>query len=506
MTEEICDILVIGGGGSGLVAAVRAAEESGKRVIVLEKTKHPGGGMLFASTMRTFRSRWQEERGIPDQSNEFIRKGMDLTLWRLDGELVKNAVLGTGQFFDWYSQYEKPEILARYVARPYVFDIPVNGQSGPQIDGFHGGSGKVIMDTMLRRAKELGVEILTERRAVDVEVKDEHISAVLAEGPEGTVKISCQECILACGSWINNREITGRVCPQFLEADVFPNAHQNPAYTGDGLPIAEKVGAFIDEDSFCLRLMGPICSFGETSPLDALTHADTAIMVDLNAKRFVAEPMAPRMDPFDTGHVLLSHPRSKAFFLFSQNSLQVAINRTQSSNIAEDDPNPFAQRPLPPVETVRQWFLDAQSKRPGEAAVADTVEALALQLGLAPCQLAQTIKEYNDSCAAGEDWVCFKNPSAMVPLSQGPYYAVEGKLSTDGAFGGVRVNPRMQAYRPDGSLVNGLYVTGDFASGRHIVLGGVKKQVLNDMSWALSSGFLAGTAAAEDLKTADEKK
>ena len=45
--------------------------------------------------------------------------------------------------------------------------------------------------------------------------------------------------------------------------------------------------------------------------------------------------------------------------------------------------------------------------------------------------------------------------------------------------------------------VEGLYVTGDFANGRHIVMDGVKKQVLNDMSWALSSGFIAGTAVGQ---------
>ena len=37
--ELECDLVVLGGGGSGLVAAVRAAQESGCRVIVLEKAK-----------------------------------------------------------------------------------------------------------------------------------------------------------------------------------------------------------------------------------------------------------------------------------------------------------------------------------------------------------------------------------------------------------------------------------------------------------------------------------
>lgn len=78
---------------------------------------------------------------------------------------------------------------------------------------------------------------------------------------------------------------------------------------------------------------------------------------------------------------------------------------------------------------------------------------------------------------------------------------MKGLLSTDGAFGGVLVNPDMHAYRAEGGLVEGLYVTGDFASGRFICLGGVKRQVLNGISWAFSSGFLAGASAASYLNT-----
>ena len=48
--------------------------------------------------------------------------------------------------------------------------------------------------------------------------------------------------------------------------------------------------------------------------------------------------------------------------------------------------------------------------------------------------------------------------------------------------------------------MEGLYVTGDFASGRHLNMNGVKWQVLNDLSWAFSSGFTAGTNVGEYLK------
>ena len=52
-----------------------------------------------------------------------------------------------------------------------------------------------------------------------------------------------------------------------------------------------------------------------------------------------------------------------------------------------------------------------------------------------------------------------------------------------------------------GGVVDGLYVVGDLASGRFINMAGIKKQILNDMSFALSSGYLAAEDAAAYLES-----
>ena len=63
--KKQCDLVVIGGGGSGLIAGCRAAT-LGKTVMVLEKDKRLGGGMVMASTMRTFGShRGRSESSFP---------------------------------------------------------------------------------------------------------------------------------------------------------------------------------------------------------------------------------------------------------------------------------------------------------------------------------------------------------------------------------------------------------------------------------------------------------
>lgn len=498
-TEYQCDLAVLGGGGSGLVAAVRAAALSGQKVIVLEKAKRTGGGALFASTMRTFQSQWQKDRGLPDLTDAFLRQVMDETYWKLDPRLAVNCIKGTGQFFDWLCQLV-PGIGDQFRVGTYVFDGP-EGQQGPQNGGQNNGGGRLIMETLLAECGKRGVTVLTEHRAVDVELENGRISAVLAESPAGPVRVRCRACVLATGSWIRNKAVVERVCPAFNRAEVERNPHSNPNYTGDGLPIAEKAGARLDWDNFCLRLMGPMYN-SKSAVLNGVASSDYVISVNLNGRRFVCEPMVPRMDPFDTGHVLLQQPRALSYAIFDSRAMAAAISAARNAPPA---PGPFGPPHYPEDETVlRADIASAVDAHNGCAFQADTLEELARQLDMDPAALEETVRSYNESCAAGFDRDFFKPAQHLVPLDRGPYYAVKGLLSTDGAFGGVLVDPDMRAYRAEGGVIDGLYVTGDFASGRFISLGGVKRQLLNDFSWALSSGFLAGTHAAQYLNSRKE--
>ena len=268
MKGHNCDILVVGGGGSGLVAAVRARELSGKKVVVLESGRMPGGGMLFASTMRTFHSRWQQERHIPDQANDFIRKGMDLTLWKLNPKLVTRAVLGTGAFFDWYYEKELPEIQAKYEARPYVFDIPVQGPARPpdrrlpqrlrQIHRQHHGA-PVPGAGHRHSAEPPGGGRPGGRRE-----NHRHSGRDPRRGSSG---FAARSVFSPAAAGSKTRRWWKRSIPPSPRRRCCPTPTRTPNYRGDGLTIAQKAGAFIDWSKFCLRVMGPICSFTETSPL-----------------------------------------------------------------------------------------------------------------------------------------------------------------------------------------------------------------------------------------------
>lgn len=499
--KKQCDIVVLGGGGSGLVAAVRAAQLSGCRVIVVEKAPRTGGGMIMASTMRTFRSKWQQDRGLPDVTDAYLRKVMDATYWRLDPKLVGNAILATGQFFDWFCQLAGSDMGDKFHVGRYVFDGD-DGPLGPQMGGPGGitGGGRLFMDTLRAKCDELRVEVLTNTRAKSAQVADGRISAIIADSPEGEVQISCHACILAIGSWINNEQIMAEICPQFLIARkrMGPSPHTNPNYTGDGFAIAQLVDAKLDKKNYCLRLMGPMV-FSKSGVMSNMCNSPFTLAVNTLGRRYVCEPSQIRNGVFNSGLMMMEQPDGYVFILFDTNNLEAAI-RDSVEHPKPPAPGIFGLPPLP--VTMEEAERDIQSVLVPEADKvfrADTVEELADRIGVDPAALRTTVDNYNHYCTEGFDRDCFKQAEYLVPCSRGPYYAVRATLGTDGAFGGVLVNGDMQAYRSDGTLIPRLYVTGDFASGRFLNMAGAKVQVLNDMSWALASGFLAGTNVCREL-------
>ena len=355
----------------------------------------------------------------------------------------------------------------------------------------HNGFGRVVVEALNKMAPELGMEVLTEHKIVDVECENGKVAALIAETPRGYVRVSCRACLIAMGSWVNNREYTEKLLPGFFDVDMGKSAHTNPAYTGDAIAIAEKIGAFVDYKSFCLRLMGPMYIVRNRT-YSGMTVSPYSISVNLLGKRYASEPLIAHMDQFDGGAVVGQQPKGKVFALFSENILREALKLGDKGPYI---PDPILRGEKLP-ETIEEAHGDIQKALDSglkNCFKADTLEELAEQTGIDPAGLKKTIEEYNQYCRDGFDWGFYKEAYALVPFEEGPYYAISGFMATDGAFGGIKVNPDMQAYAKGGGLVEGLYASGDFASGRHISVNGtVKRQFINDLNWALTGSFIAG--------------
>lgn len=502
--EKQCDIVVIGGGGSGLVAGCRAAT-LGKKVIVLEKDKNLGGGMNMASTMRTFGSKWQKERGLEDTSMLYLRNRMDETFWRIDRKLAANVIRGTGKFFDWFCEIAPKEVLDGFYVGRYVFDDPSDGPMGPQAGGHHAGAGKgsgrLFVEITSEKLPEYGGEILTETVTDRIVMENGKVAGVIARQGGETVEISCQAVILACGAWIRNPELVKKFYPELAAAQPYmgESPHMNRNYTGDGLKLAEEAGALMDEKNVTIRMMGPM-TMCKSRVMGDMANSAYSIYVNKTGKRYISEVSQLRMGVFDSGSVQVEQPDGIVYVLFDESGLRRAIADGENQPRPQG-PMPFGASRFPDTLEEAHQDMDAALKKPdGVIFRADTIAELAGQLGIDPAALQETVDSYNEGCEAGMDWDCFKPSEWLNPIVEAPFYGVKASLGTDGAFGGVEIDGDMRAKAAKGGVVDGLYVVGDLASGRFINMAGIKKQIINDMSFALSSGFLAGEHAAGYVK------
>jgi hypothetical protein len=252
-------------------------------------------------------------------------------------------------------------------------------------------------------------------------------------------------------------------------------------------------------------MMGP-SSMSQSKVFSSMAISPYAVTVNLEGNRFCSEPVL-HMGLFDGGFIQCEQPQGISYDIFNQDTLAATLEYQKcvaAGKCADIRTTTLQGPPTSLPETMEEITKDInQSLAMGGKTVlkADTLEELADKMGLNKKNFLATMKAYNESCKTSADLGCYKKKEYLVAINKPPYYASKEGVGSDGAFGGVRVNPEMQAYKADRvSLVEGFYVTGDFATGRHVNVGGVKRMVLNDLAWAFSSGFLAGTNVADYLK------
>lgn len=491
-----CDVLVLGGGGSGLVAAARAGWHAGTRVVLVEKQQRTGGGAWYAADFKVFNSRWQRQRGIPDVLEDSLRQAMDFTYWKLDPRLARNCFEATGKFFDWLCD-TGDQVEDQFREGFYIFD----GPDGPKVPVFkqmrhgdQGGTGRFVTDQMLRLCLEQGTRVLTGTQAVELLTEQGRVTGALCRDAGGWIRIRCKSCVVATGSWIEDQRVLERVDPKFAAMKKVRSPHRSSAYTGDGLRLAARAGAKLDWDSLCLRLMGPLFMPADDTPyvtLKAMLFDPSVIFVNEAGERWVNEQVGSRGNFFDQAIPLREQPHGISFTVFDTGCVASAVERSRRGTT----PGPF---PMPPLPEHWQDDLEGALQEYGFAFWrGDSVRELALQMGVDPDRLEQTVERYNRMCDAGTDTDFYKSNDQLIPLRKAPFYALRCNMATDGAFGGVPVDPTIRAFGADGGVMENLFVTGDLASGRFINQGGIKKQIINDLAWAFASGFLAGDGAAE---------
>ncbi len=163
MTIKImdCDLAVLGAGGAGLVAGARAFDLTGKKIIIIEKSKKPSGCTYFASGMGESGpirdSKWQKDAGVKVNEDP-----QDLS----------------GQFFDWLVTATTEEEARKFFSVAKAGDNARGGIGSirnlertekykdlPDHSIGPGRMGSWVVDHLTDYCKKKGISILTETRA-----------------------------------------------------------------------------------------------------------------------------------------------------------------------------------------------------------------------------------------------------------------------------------------------------------------------------------------------------
>ncbi|MCR5785702.1 MAG: FAD-dependent oxidoreductase, partial [Eubacterium sp.] len=98
--SDAYDVIVIGSGAGGLIAAVSAAE-SGAKVAIVEKNKNPGGTARFAMGIFGVESNAQKRAGITESADGCFKRHMTVNQWSCDSKLVRGWMSGSRNVLNW---------------------------------------------------------------------------------------------------------------------------------------------------------------------------------------------------------------------------------------------------------------------------------------------------------------------------------------------------------------------------------------------------------------------
>ena len=421
--EELeADVVIVGAGGAGLTAAVRATQE-GAKVLVLEKMPMVGGNSLKASGgMNCAGTKFQEAQGITDSGvEEFIEDTMNGGHQLNDPDLVRTMAENSSDAVDWLESIGAP--LPKVAA--------TGGTTHKYLHSPEDGSpvGAYLVEKLNAEAERLGIEIMLNTKATEIIMEDGAAAGVMAEDAEHVYTVKAGAVILATGGFGANFELMTSFDPS-LENAVTTN---HPGATGDGIMMAEAVGAAtVDMEQIQLH---PTV-YQETSMLvSEKMRSLGAILVNQEGKRFCND-LATR-DAVSAAE--LKQTGGLAYIIFDQNLVD---NNASAKTYIEN----------------------------GMASEGSTYEELAENIGLdeeACANFVQTMETWNAAVASGVDEEFGRDNGMDADLSTAPFYAIKIAPGIHHTMGGIKINTDTEVISTEDEVIPGLYAAGETTGGVH---------------------------------------
>ncbi len=367
------DLLIIGGGGSGLAAAVRARELGVEKVTILEKTSRTGGNAWLAVVMLGLGDPMRLGPDMTEWRDQTFAGLMQSGTWALDPRLI-------GAFVDAY-----PGMVAWLMDKGLTFDVSGFDVGGRKFSTLcfkerrgdfkvtdpargPGFLGQFIGDLLAVEARRLAVDIRTKTRVTHMLLDESGaaVRGVVAEGPDGKFEVRAPRVILAAGGFGANEAMMRRYFPEQFENEGPLNTLCLGSQTGDGLVMAEEIDLAFGADMDA-GVIGPGHHPWHYSLHEAVQRPEM-LWVNKNGERFTNETLGVM-----AGWALLQQPESSLWALFDSATLDYVVTNPSARQIAMSGAE-WLHTLRPDLEAEDAW-----TKR--TAAIAGSIEELAARIG-----------------------------------------------------------------------------------------------------------------------------
>lgn len=430
------DVVVVGSGMSGMSAAVEAASQ-GAKVILLEKQSVIGGSSNFAEGMFASESTIQKQMGINVDTAGLLKEEFNFSNYRVDGNLWRDVMKHSGEDIDW--------LLGMGVKFETVTSTGAGAKTWHVYEGF---GKKVINDYMKPKAEKLGVEIMVSTPAKELIMNNGQVAGVKATTADGKeLNINAKAVILATGGFGNNpdmiKELTHLDPSKYVQRGA-------PGHTGDGINMAKAAGAVTGERSAIMTLGNTVDGTNLESQLGVAAGQEPSLWVNQDAKRFCNEDVIW----YYTRGCNAVTTQNKAFSVFDSDEIK---------RLAVDGATVGWGMYLTPGTKMDKLSDELQKALDGKnpnVFKADTLEELADKMGIDKATFQETVKNYNAYCTTGKDAEYEKDSKYLHPVKTGPFYGFRIKAIDLTSCGGIRVNEKNEAVNKDYQAIKGLYVAG----------------------------------------------
>jgi flavocytochrome c len=450
--------VVVGAGFSALSAAVEA-KLNGADVIVLEKTKMDvsGGNSRICGGMICVPLE-DSKQAKDNYYEDFMKKSMgngDPVLTRL---LAENTQAG----IDWLKgqgvEFFPPTGVVGYRAQAFV-----------PTPGLYRGMVKVL-EKLREVLEKRGGKIVYETKAKELIMSSSgRVAGVKVIDQAGVKDYMADTVIIASGGFAANKEMLVQWIDPHADGMM---VRGRPWITGDGLRMAEEVGAVLVSMGGMTALHVAAVSPQNTAAGNPFMAVPLYLGINQEGKRYVDESKGYVVN----GKASMKQPGQKIALVFDEEVKNTGPGTTGYKL--------FEGLKIPVIE-------------------ADTVEELASKIEVPPAALKATIDEFNsavkDGKAMGANPPKEANAKVMKPKFYAFYPMVPGITLT---FGGIKVNSNAQVLEADGRIIPGLYAAGESVGGLFYddYVGG------GSLARCLVLGRIAGKNAAAEKITVKPKK